>query len=94
MENEEHEWFDEHQEEICEYCETTHILGCKSSTSTFQCEGSRCDEAYTAYRESFENNSEDWHDDAQVLPDKTDSKQQMATDELKAIINDILNDKI
>lgn len=32
------------QARMCELCES-HILGCKHSTSTFLCEGSRCDDA-------------------------------------------------
>ncbi len=35
---------DDHIERMCELCEL-HILGCKSSTSTFLCEGSRCEDA-------------------------------------------------
>ena len=40
------------QEEVCEMCEF-HILGCKSSTSTFLCEGSRCEDAYEMYIEEI-----------------------------------------
>jgi len=38
------------QERMCELCEL-HILGCSSSTSTFQCEGSNCDDAEEIYIE-------------------------------------------
>lgn len=38
------------QDEMCDLCEK-YILGCKSNTSTFLCEGSRCEEAEELYWE-------------------------------------------
>lgn len=35
---------DDHQERMCELCER-YILGCKHSTATFLCEGTRCEDA-------------------------------------------------
>jgi hypothetical protein len=32
---------EQYQERMCDLCER-HILGCKSMTSTFMCEGSKC----------------------------------------------------
>ena len=43
------------QEAICRFCEEN-ILECHSSTSTFQCEGTRCAEASEKYYEEFEEN--------------------------------------
>lgn len=44
---------EQHQEKVCSMCET-YILGCKSSTSTFLCYGSRCKEANEMYLEQIE----------------------------------------
>ena len=44
---------EENQEAVCEMCEDC-ILLCKSNTSTFQCEGSRCEEAAEMYLEGLE----------------------------------------
>ena len=35
---------DNHQDRMCELCEL-YILGCSHNTSTFQCEGSKCEVA-------------------------------------------------
>lgn len=35
---------DNHQDRMCQLCEL-HILGCSHNTSTYQCEGCRCDSA-------------------------------------------------
>ena len=40
---------------MCDLCEIN-ILGCKSSTSTFQCEGSRCEDAREYINEYIEDN--------------------------------------
>jgi hypothetical protein len=42
-----------HQEKICLMCEEN-ILFCKSSTSTFLCEGRRCEDASEMYLEQIE----------------------------------------
>ena len=42
------------QELMCELCES-HILGCLHMTSTFICEGCKCDEAYEYYKEYKED---------------------------------------
>lgn len=44
---------EEHQERMCDLCER-HILGCKSSTSTFLCEGSRCEDAIEYLKDALE----------------------------------------
>jgi hypothetical protein len=43
------------QEEICKMCEDE-ILGCCSNSSTYQCEGCKCEQAWELFIEShFEN---------------------------------------
>lgn len=44
---------DDQGEEMCELCEE-HILGCKNNTSHFQCEGSRCGEAFEYLLDEYE----------------------------------------
>jgi len=44
---------DKYQEEICELCESQ-LLGCKSVTSTFICEGRYCEEAFELFLENEE----------------------------------------
>lgn len=44
---------EEHQERMCDLCER-HILGCKHSTSTFLCEGSKCHEAVEYLMDALE----------------------------------------
>ena len=51
------------QEHICEMCEIC-ILGCKRSTSTFQCEGSRCEEAIEMFLEDYEPEEKTEDDEA------------------------------
>ena len=47
-----------HQERMCDLCER-HILGCSSNSSTYQCEGSRCDQALDYLIEDLENEAEE-----------------------------------
>lgn len=42
------------QERMCELCEL-HILGCKHSTITFLCEGSRCEDAIEYLMDDIED---------------------------------------
>lgn len=44
---------EEHQERMCDLCER-HILGCKHSTLTFLCEGSRCEDAIEYLKDALE----------------------------------------
>ena len=44
---------EKHQERMCELCEDR-ILGCCSVSSTFMCEGSRCDEAVELLKDELE----------------------------------------
>jgi len=119
MKNTEQKWFEEHQEEICDYCETFIIEG-SSNSQHFQCEGRYCEKAGTDYKESFEEDelgiwtdstgwSEDtswnikdgtakptiWQDMPEVNLEKVTIKPvpEIDFEELKAIINDILNDE-
>lgn len=97
--DEEAEWFDEHQEEICDYCEKNIIEG-SSNSSTFQCEGRFCTEAYEDYRESYEKDEEDWQDKAEQpktqeqAVEEVKQEQQVELDELEGLVDDILNTKI
>ena len=43
---------EEHQERMCDLCER-HILGCSAMSSTFLCEGSRCDDAVEYLKEDL-----------------------------------------
>jgi hypothetical protein len=52
---------EEHQERMCDLCER-HILGCKHSTSTFLCEGSRCEDAMDYLIEALEQDRLDEYD--------------------------------
>lgn len=42
-----------HQERMCALCER-HILGCSANSSTYQCEGSKCDQALDYLIEDLE----------------------------------------
>ena len=48
---------DNHQDRMCELCELN-ILGCSHNTSTYQCEGSKCDVAIDYMMEELIDNSE------------------------------------
>jgi len=48
---------DKHQERMCELCEL-HILGCSHNTSTYQCEGCRCDSAIDYIMDELIENAE------------------------------------
>lgn len=49
---------EEHQERMCDLCERN-ILGCKSMTSTFLCEGSRCEDAVVLLQEELDEERHD-----------------------------------
>ena len=49
---------DNHQDRMCELCEL-HVLGCKHMTSTFICEGSKCDVAIDYIMEELIEYAED-----------------------------------
>jgi len=48
---------DNHQDRMCELCEL-YVLGCKHMTSTFICEGSKCDVAIDYIMEELIENAE------------------------------------
>ena len=48
---------DNHQDRMCELCEL-HILGCCHNSSTYQCEGSKCDVAIDYMMEELIDNAE------------------------------------
>lgn len=53
LSREDNDFAEYHQERLCDLCER-HILGCKSMTATFQCEGTRCEDAIQYLRDILE----------------------------------------
>lgn len=48
---------DDQQERMCDLCEEL-ILECSSNSSTFQCEGCRCEEAFDLLLEDVEDDGD------------------------------------
>lgn len=56
----------EHQERMCELCEL-HILGCSHSSSTYQCEGSRCEDAIEYLKDALDEDKHNEMEDKEYI---------------------------
>lgn len=61
MNDEERKLAEEHQERMCDLCERK-ILGCSAMSSTFMCEGSRCEDAFELLLEELDEEKRDEND--------------------------------
>jgi len=75
------QWVEDHQDDICKYCEMFIIEG-SSNSQHFQCEGSYCEEATEKYVEGLD-------EDEEVI-----EKPEVDLEELQGIIDDILTNNL
>ena len=59
LQKREADFIESQEDNLCEYCEEN-ILGCKSMTIHFMCEGCKCDEAKEDFIEDYKDTHTKW----------------------------------